>query len=349
MRERGQGTLEKNDTIEVLFVRDTKTEYGHEATQVSGTVTNDNGYFLDLISTTEKLRIPWSDILVVHDTGADEWWKGDEYYPGSEDLYNIVLAEGDIPFDPPDPPRTPWEKILSGRRGGTIEHVDMEGFMKYLIPGFWIDVRTYKMVMSATPKNPFLQFYSILPMLWAAGYIAGKLPWSKQYKDAFPVQWYDLPIILGLFTWDDWGTAVGFQSSHPRHKPQDQRRVLMDLEEILNKYGTPDEVDVNEGNPIINEMIFWMVDNGYAANESQAMVRLSTPNHLAIILAWYKGGLNTFHKIMLYLLGITKAWAGHGWHGLENEFSYWEAPMFLFGSKGKPTPYIIDITIPNPK
>ena len=101
MRERGQGTLSPHASVEILFVKDSPTDT--TVSQVSGSVVSDDSFFVKLDS---GFVIPWSDILVLRDAGANEYWKGDEYYPGSEELYGQVL-EGDIPYDPPPPPRRP--------------------------------------------------------------------------------------------------------------------------------------------------------------------------------------------------------------------------------------------------
>jgi len=172
--------------------------------------------------------------------------------------------------------------------------------------------------------------------------VARNIPNYFNFKEA---KWYDLLGLFALFTWDDWGTAVGFQSSDPWIK------VTPKMKEKFEEMGIPPDTEwlpSSEGNGTLNVIISGLVERGWAANETQALMRFTTLSHLMLFLWWYKWGFTGPGKMVMYGLGIAKAAAGNGWHSFENEFNYLQGPMFLFGDLGKKTPYMVDITLDHP-
>ena len=172
--------------------------------------------------------------------------------------------------------------------------------------------------------------------------VARNIPNYFNFKEA---KWYDLVAIFALFTWDDWGTSVGFQSNEPWIK------VTPEMKEKFEEMGVPPDTEYlpsNEGNGILNVIISGMVEKGWAANETQALMRYTTLTHLGLFLWWYKWGFTGPGKMLMYATGMLKAYAGNGWHSFPNEYSYLQGPMFLFGDLGKKTPYMVDITLDNP-
>ena len=126
----------------------------------------------------------------------------------------------------------------------------------------------------------------------------------------------DLILVLGLWTWDDWGTAVGFQAHDTG----------------------------NEGNTVISNVVKYLVDKGYAANETQAFMRIVIWWEAAIVFTYFKWGWSPSKKAILYLGGLLKAYAGNGWHDHTKDHNYLEALSYLFGDKGKRTPEKVDIS-----
>ena len=112
--------------------------------------------------------------------------------------------------------------------------------------------------------------------------------------------------------------------------------------------GDKSYVAVMEGNPYFCRIVEWMVANHYAINETQAMVRFTSIHHAVLIGYFCMWGIKPQSKILLYAYGAMKAWGGHGWHKLKNEFSWLQAPMFLFGDKGRRPPWMVDFFEMNP-
>ena len=171
-----------------------------------------------------------------------------------------------------------------------------------------------------------------------------------------PVRWWELATLLLIKNFDSWGTAVGFQG--PAWMPLSEENIDTipikgPLKEKIKGWWLANgkKIAVAEANLGGQELIKMLIKNGFADTESQALVRWSTFQDILIILYWWKFGISGNAKaVMLGAYGYLHGYMGGllWWRGNEDKTEWLTALKYLFVD-GKKTPWVVDITIPNPK
>ena len=171
-----------------------------------------------------------------------------------------------------------------------------------------------------------------------------------------PVRWWELATLLLIKNFDSWGTAVGFQG--PAWMPLSEENIDTipikgPLKEKIKGWWLANgkKIAVAESNLGGQELIKMLIKNGFADTESQALVRWSTFQDILIILYWWKFGISGNAKaVMLGAYGYLHGYMGGllWWRGNTDKTEWLTALKYLFVD-GKRTPWVVDITIPNPK